>query len=315
MAPKSYFFVNDGKGNFEDKIGELAGQLEYGGLITDVLNTDFNKDGKVDLVICGEWMSVGFYQQENGRFSNATAKVADPMKLGWWQSLKEYDYDNDGDLDIIAGNIGGNNKFHPAAHKPMKVYFRDFDNNGTEDIYLSVNYKGKEVPVRGRECSSEQMPFIADKYPTYSKFASAEITEILGVQNIDSSLVYEARDFEHNVFINDNNSYKKAVHLPSAAQMAPLRAAVLVDLNKDGKEDVLGVGNWKDTEVETAAYDAGFGFYGLNNNGELKALLPNESGLLLSGETRDIKLLKLANGKQLALISKFDEPMEAYILP
>lgn len=314
-VPKSYFLVNDGKGNFEDKIATIAAPLEYAGLITDVLSTDFNQDGALDLVVCGEWFSVSFYQQVDGHFQNVTAKVADPMQMGWWQSLIEYDYDQDGDLDIIAGNLGENNKFHPSANQPMKVYFRDFDRNGTEDIYLSVNKNGKELPVRGRECSAQQMPFIAKKYPTYGQFASAEIGDILGVANIDSSLVYEARTFEHTVFVNENNQFKKTIHLPAVAQVSLMRGMVLWDWNKDGLSDLLSVGNLKDTEVETAAYDAGVGAVLLAKKEGFDALSVKESGWQVSGETRDIKLLPLANGKTLALVSKYGERMEAYVLP
>lgn len=314
-VPKSYFLVNDGKGNFEDQIAEIVAPLEYAGLITDILSTDFNQDGHLDLVVCGEWCSVSFYQQMDGRFQNVTAKMADPMKMGWWQSLVEYDYDKDGDLDIIAGNLGANNKFHPSASQPMKVYFRDFDRNGTEDIYLSINKNGKELPVRGRECSSQQMPFIAQKYPTYGQFAQADIGDILGVANIDSSLVYEARTFEHTIFINENNQFKKTVSLPVASQISLMRGMVLWDWDKDGQKDLLSVGNLKDTEVETVAYDAGVGAVLLAKNKELKALPVCESGWQVSGEARDVQLLPLANGNTIALVSKYGERMEAYVLP
>ncbi|WMX16871.1 VCBS repeat-containing protein [Aureispira sp. CCB-E] len=314
-APKSYFLVNDGKGNFEDQIGSIANALEYVGLVTDVLSIDFNEDGALDLVVCGEWFSVSFYEQVNGRFQNVTAKIADPLKMGWWQSLMAYDYDQDGDLDIVAGNLGTNNKFHPSTHQPMKVYFRDFDRNGTEDIYLSLNKEGKELPVRGRECSSQQMPFIAKKYPTYGQFAQAEVGDILGVTNIDSSLVYEARTFEHTIFINEQQQFKKTIHLPAAAQVSLLRSMVLWDWDKDGQSDLLGVGNWKDTEVETVAYDAGIGTVLLAKNKALYPLPAKESGWRVKGEARAIELLPLANGKTAALISKYGEGVEAYILP
>ena len=195
------------------------------------------------------------------------------------------------------------------------MYFRDFDKNGTEDIYLSVNYKGRDVPVRGRECSSQQMPFIAEKYATYAQFANAGITDILGMQNIDSSLVLEAKEFGHTLFINENNTFKETEYLPQLSQVSPIRNSVFVDLNKDGKKDMLSVGNFKDTEVETAAYDAGTGYCAINIDGSFQALPPYKSGFLIKGETRDIQLLKLANGKTVALVSKYGEKMEVLLLP
>ncbi len=314
-VPQSYFLVNDGKGNFSDQIKQLASGLEYAGMITDVLTIDFDKDGLKDLVVCGEWMSVSFFKQENGRFRNVTAKVADPLRFGWWQSLCAIDVDQDGDLDILAGNIGGNNKFHPDKQQPMKVYFKDFDHNGSEDIYLSVSCNGQDLPVRGRECSSQQMPFISQKYATYSQFAKAEVPDILGLDKLDSALILEAREFKHTVFLNENNTFLKTDYLPPLAQLSPLRSSVVTDINKDGVVDMIAVGNLRHTEVETAAYDAGIGFSALIQDGKLKELSPSESGLLLKGDSRDIKTVKLASGKNLILLSNYGEKMSAFLLP
>ncbi|MDB9960856.1 VCBS repeat-containing protein [Oceanihabitans sp.] len=309
---KSYLLENDGKGNFTDVIGTIAPELEYSGMITDVLVTDFNKDEKQDLVVCGEWMPVSFFEYTDGNFINKTSTYGDVKKVGWWFALGENDIDNDGDLDIIAGNIGANNKFHPSDEKPLKIYFNDFDQNGTDDIYLSVKYKGQDVPVRGRECSSQQMPIISEKFGSYIDFANANIEQILGAENVKNALLFEANEFKHTIFHNDNGNYKTTTYLPNISQVAPLRSMVFIDLNNDNISDFVSVGNLKDTEVETTAYDAGIGFCALKINNKLQPMALNQSGFYANGETRDIKVIELSNGKSMLIVSKYGEPMESF---
>jgi hypothetical protein len=304
-TPKSYLLENDGKGNFTDVIKTVAPSLEYAGMITDALVTDFNNDGKKDLVVCGEWMPISFYENKNGLFEDQTSEYGDTTKLGWWFSLAENDIDQDGDLDIVAGNIGANNKFHPSKEKPLKILFNDFDKNGSEDIYLSTKYKGKEVPVRGRECSSQQMPFIKDKFSTYNDFANANINQILGEKNVKEALKLQVNEFKHCIFYNNENTFKQSAYLPNSAQTAPLRSILFTDINKDGTKDLLGVGNLKDSEAETSAYDAGVGVVLINGNGNFKNASINQTGFYVNGETRDIKSVQLANGKTLILVSEY----------
>jgi hypothetical protein len=257
-------------------------------------------------------MPVSFFEYTDGNFINKTSTYGDVKKVGWWFALGENDIDNDGDLDIIAGNIGANNKFHPSDEKPLKIYFNDFDQNGTDDIYLSVKYKGQDVPVRGRECSSQQMPIISEKFGSYIDFANANIEQILGAENVKNALLFEANEFKHTIFHNDNGNYKTTTYLPNISQVAPLRSMVFIDLNNDNISDFVSVGNLKDTEVETTAYDAGIGFCALKINNKLQPMALNQSGFYANGETRDIKVIELSNGKSMLIVSKYGEPMESF---
>ncbi len=315
QSPQSYLLLNNGDGTFEDQTLTWIPELQYKGMITDMLSIDFNQDGALDLVVAGEWMPLHFFQQNKGRFQNVTAKIADPLMMGWWQSLTAKDMDGDGDLDIVAGNIGGNNKFHPSKHEAMKVYFKDFDQNGTDDIYLSVQHDGQDLPVRGRECSSQQMPLISQRFSSYRQFAKAGVQDILGMENLDSALVLEAREMQHVLLYNQNQQFKQKTYLPALFQLAPLNAAVFSDLNADGEDDLITVGNMKYTEVETAAYDAGLGFCGLIKSGRLSAYMPKESNLLIDGECRDATIIRLADGARLLVVSKYGDYMSAYRLP
>ena len=180
-APKSYLLMNNA-GIFTDAIAEKAPELERAGMITDAVFTDLNGDRKPDLIVCGEWMPVRAYMNTGGAFV-ADTTVFDEQLTGWWWDLELADLDNDGDLDVIAGNIGLNNKFHPSAEKPLEIYMGDLDATGTNDIVLAKHKAPGStecVPVRGRECSSEQMPFIKEKFKTYKAFSEADLTTLYG---------------------------------------------------------------------------------------------------------------------------------------
>jgi hypothetical protein len=172
-------------------------------------------------------------------------------------SVAAVDIDKDGDMDLICGNNSPNTKFKASKKKPFNVFADDFDGNGSCDIVLSKEYKGELVPTRGKECSTEQMPFIKDKFPTYNSFANATLNDILG-EKINSALHLEVTTFHSMVFLNEGGKMV-AKQLPSAAQIAPINGIVTTDVNEDGNIDLIIAGNNFDTEVETARYDAGTG--------------------------------------------------------
>jgi enediyne biosynthesis protein E4 len=310
-TPNSYLLKNDGKGNFTDITKQAAPELEFPGLVTDVIAEDFNGDGKTDLIICGEWMAISFFQNTGKSFTNVTSKIGSPELTGWWYSLTSVDWDGDGDNDLIAGNIGGNNKFQPSTEKPLKVLLNDFDNNGTPDMYLCTKYKGKEVPVRGRECSSQQMPFILDKFKTYRSFANADINEILGKQAIENALSKQAVEFKHVVLINDKGTYKKAEFLDNRLQVAPLRDAVKINSDK-GEWLVMG-GNLKDSEVETTPYDAGIGYLLSRQSGKWAPEHVSSSGFYIPGDVRQIKPVRLSGGKTALVVVNYGGAAQLFV--
>ena len=147
----------------------------------------------------------------------ADTTVFDEQLTGWWWDLELADLDNDGDLDVIAGNIGLNNKFHPSAEKPLEIYMGDLDATGTNDIVLAKHKAPGStecVPVRGRECSSEQMPFIKEKFKTYKAFSEADLTTLYGDEQLRKAVHLSARDFRSMVWRNNGGNFTP-VPLPS----------------------------------------------------------------------------------------------------
>ncbi len=311
-ASRSYL-LSFGNFKYTDVTAELAPDLMNPGLITDFVWTDFNNDKQMDLITVGEWMSPNFYKNEGGKFTNVTEQMGTEKLKGWWYSIAAADVDNDGDQDLICGNLGTNSKFSASQKKPFYVFSTDFDQNGTCDIVLSKEYKGKLVPTRGRQCSSEQMPFIKEKFETYNDFANAGLEDILGKDKIKNSLSLEVTDFESKVLINNGNGTYTAKALPTYAQVGPINGIIVKDVNKDGNQDLITAGNMYNAEVETPRYDAGTGLVMLGDGkGNFDALKPAESGFYTQDNVKDIALLKQKDGKSLIAVTVNNGPLQFF---
>lgn len=314
-SPRSYLLKNEG-GKFTDVTEAAAPGLVTPGMITDAEFTDMDKDGDLDLALVGEWMPICLFENNSGEFKNVSEEKGVTNSNGWWYSITPADLDGDGDMDFVCGNIGDNNKFHPSAEKPLLVYSTDFDDNGTNDIVLAkFNNQKKCLPVRGRECSSGQMPFILDKFPTYQSFAEASLQNIYTDEKLNNALKLEAKDFESCVLLNNNGKLEMAM-LPVEAQLSPITGAIVMDVNKDGFMDIITAGNNHGAEVETMMYDAGRGTVMLGDGkGGFKAVNLLESGFFARGDVKDIKMIHIgADKKPAILVANNNAPMQAFVM-
>ena len=303
FAPRSYLLNNNGKGFFTDvtvpstnqqQSKELASFMGPG-MITDLLWDDIDGDKDLDLIVVGEWMAVTFFENNNGVFSDVTKKFNPSAEVGWWYSIAKGDFNGDGVNDYIVGNVGENNKFHPTDKKPLEIYCSDFDKNGTYDIVLAKYQNNICYPVRGRQCSSDQMPFIVNKFPSYADFATADLKTIYGEEALDNALHYSATNFSSVILVSDNGSFKSE-KLPSFAQFGPINKSIILDLNNDGNLDVIAAGNNFSVEVETIKYDGSRGVVLLGNgNGDFDQLSPLQSGFFENQDMKDMELINIKN--------------------
>ncbi len=291
-SPASSYLLENENGFFKDATLNRAPGLQNLGMVTDAVWTDFDADGVVDLVVVGEWMPITVFTQQDGRFTNATENFGLENTIGWWNRIVQGDLDNDGDMDLVIGNLGQNYKYRASEEKPFHVFADDFDGNGTFDIALGYFLQDEVLyPVRGRQCSSEQIPAIAEKFPTYSDFGKASIFEVYG-DKLESGLHYEAKNFSSSVLKNMGNGVYQMEALPNEAQIAPVNGIVLEDLDRDGNLDLLIGGNLYVSEVETGRADAGKGlFLKGNGDGSFKPFLAYKSGLNISGDVKDIRAI------------------------
>jgi hypothetical protein len=271
------------------------------GMVTSAIWSDFDQNGTPDLILTGEWMNFRFFKNDGSKLTEVTSEVLPGDYTGWWNRIVEHDIDGDGDLDYIAGNLGLNYKFHASEEKPFHVYCDDFDENGSYDVVLAKYYGKKQVPVRGRECSSQQMPFVAEKFPTFHEFADAGLDDIIG-DELNEALHYEAKWFESSLLINENGKFTVA-KLPLRAQFSPVQDIVIADFDADGKEDYLLGGNLFNPEVETTRADAGVGlFMKINSDLTFSTSTVNESGFFIPYDVKDMQLIHLGKEKKKAVL-------------
>lgn len=308
LPANSYILRNDSNAEngllFTDVTPVVAPGLEKLGMVTDAVWVDIDNDGLTDLVISGEWMPVTVFKNKGGFFEDATKEAGLSQDIGWWFTITAADLDGDGDTDLTGGNLGLNYKYRASKEAPFEIYATDFDDSGNLDIVLSYHDKGTPYPLRGRECSSNQMPFIKEKFATYDAFGRATLHEVYGEKKLKNATHYAATNFANCYFENNGTGHFKVKILPMAAQISSINTILVDDFDKDGKKDLLMAGNLYGSEVETPRNDASYGSYLKGGStGNFIPLPFEQSGLLLQGEVRQMLPLKMATGEKAVLIA------------
>lgn len=286
-SPASSALLLNDRGRFIDVTDQLAPEFRNLGMVTDAALCDLNGDGGPELIVTGEWMAATVFQFTSKGFVEATAEYGLDREVGWWNCIVPADLDADGDTDFVLGNLGWNYKYQASHDKPFHVYAADFDSSGSFDIALGYYLAGETLyPVRGRQCSAEQMPALADKFPTYKEFGSASIFEVYG-KALGQAIHYEATNFSNSVLINSGTGQLSLRPLPNEAQISPINSAIADDFDQDGITDLLVAGNLFGSEVETGRADAGKGlFLRGDGQGSFSPVPPHQSGLWLPLDVR-----------------------------
>ncbi|WP_168796293.1 VCBS repeat-containing protein [Flagellimonas onchidii] len=285
-----------GEFTFRDVTMEMAPMLEDIGMVTSAVWLDIDNDTYEDLVFTGEWMPIKMLKNHGNMFTDISESSGLMNETGWWNALAYADFDNDGDFDLIGGNLGKNYKYKADYEHPFKIYAKDFDDNNTFDIVLGFYEKDELYPLRGRECSSNQMPFIKKKFKTYDAFAKASLTEVYGEENLGDAIRYEAKNFASSYFENLGDGTFKTKPLPQLAQISSINDIEVGDFDSDGHLDAIVAGNLLGSEVETPRNDASYGvFLKGDGKGGFTAKFPYESGLNVNGEVKQIEPINLSN--------------------
>ena len=285
---------------------ELSSDL-FSGMVTDGLWADLDGDDLKEFVTVGEWSEIVIYKVMDGQIREHE-RVAN--SVGWWQSIIAGDFDHDGDLDLAAGNLGLNSKYKTSTAEPFQIFSADFDENGSNDIYLGYYQDGKCFPVRGRECSSQQLPFVKEKFPSYNEFSEATIYEVLGADTA-GALNYKADIFE-SVFLWNNGGKLDMEAMPTSVQFSEVNSIIYQDLDSDGIDDLLLAGNQYDREIETARSDASYGVFLKGTKSGFEEIEPAQSGLYIEGNVRDMVAIK-RNKKDLIIVVRNNDQVLSLI--
>lgn len=295
--------------SFVDVTKEIAPELEKPGLVTAVSFSDFNKDGWKDLIVVGEWMPIRIFKNTKGEFKEISKEMGMDETTGWWFSIASGDFDKDGDEDFMLGNLGLNYKYKSTEDQTFDIYWNDFDKNNKNDIVLSYYNDGEKYPVRGRECSSQQIPTIKAKFKNYESFANATLVDIYTEEDLEASLHYQVNTFA-SVYLENKGDQFVISQLPNLAQLSSVNQIITHDYDKDGNLDAVIGGNLFGSEVETPRNDAGKGML-LKGDGKggFKAVPYTESGLFLNKDVKDMVMIKVKD-KHMILVANNDDLMQ-----
>ena len=301
-APADSRLLINQSGSFSDQTKTFAPFLDQFGMVTDAISDDIDKDGDLDLLVVGEWMKPTLLLNGgNGKF---TEKVIPSAASGLWWTIEKGDFDGDGDSDFILGNLGWNNKFGGSKGTNLEVYSGDLDHNGDNDVILAMTRRDILVPMRGRDRSAQEMPFIKSKYPTYESFAKAKFTDIYPEEMLKRGVHKQASSMSSAYLRNNGDGTFSSGDLPSACQAGPVKAFYVGDINSDTFLDFIYAGNHLPTEIETARYDGLYPGVCLGDGkGNFTCNTALIDGKLRIEDARDIQRIKLADGRKVYLFA------------
>ena len=293
-AQPSYLLLNDGKGNFK-QAGEQVISLQQTGMVTSSVFADVNNDGWMDLIVAGEWMPVKIFINHQGVF-----KASDiGQSTGLWQKVYTTDINGDGYPDILAGNWGHNSKLYAGKTGPLKLYVKDFDNNGSVEQILAYTVNGQEYPFLAKDELEMELPVLKKAYLTYSEVAGKTV-QYMFFDLFKDYKELKAETLGSCAFINDGKGNFTKMELPQELQLAPLFAFAPLPGNKTGW---MGAGNFYGVLPYEGRYDAMIPTFfsynaataGFNTVADLPAI---------EGEVRDAKWINAAGGKKILVLAR-----------
>ena len=307
--PKSQILINDGKGNFS--LSTSHGELEQLGLITDAEFVDINGDNNSDLVIVGEWMPIKVFISQNNSLADKSSDYITFASSGWWNTIHNADMDDDGDEDLIIGNLGLNSQIKVSENQPASIYYDDYDMNGSVDPIMCYFIQGKSYPMPGRDDLLAQLPYLKKKFRTYHDYAVADIKGVLSESLLEEGKYHLAGCFETVYLQNDGDKLTKK-DLPGEVQIAPVNSILSGDFDNDGNEDLLLTGNKLHTRVKFGPYDANHGQLLLGiGNGTFQMSRHLASGLIIKGSSRSSAYIESSKGK-FVLFGINDDVLQSY---
>lgn len=309
LINNSFLLINDGHGKFYVSDTANNPELKAPGMITAAVFSDMDKDGDPDLLLAGEWISPVIFENSKGRFAKNPGKLNLPEMPGWWQTLTVSDVNGDGFPDILAGNYGKNSKLTATPDRALLMYMIDYDNNGVTEQLIAYKKGDTYYTFLGKDELEHQIPSIKKKYLKYGDFAGKNIREIFG-DHLDNAKVLRATSLSSTVFLNDKEGHFSAVQFPLLTQTAPVFTILPGDFNRDGKVDMIAAGNFGGVLPFEGRYDALLpAFCTGDGKGNFYRGLPIEKQMVIRGEVRDIKPIRLANGKNGIIVARNNDSL------
>jgi hypothetical protein len=307
VIPSSYLLKNS-KGKFVDVTDTESSQLRKVGMVTDAVWTDFNNDRTADLILVGEYMPVTFFKNDKGKMVNVTAQMTLNKKSnGFWNCITAGDFDKDGDQDYILGNVGLNTRYKASQTRPLELYAKDFDGNGSTDLISAFNEDGKLYPCKQLRTLVPRINGLAKKYYKTSLYGHATVSDLFGSESLSTAVRFLAYENGSCLLQNNGKNSFTLNLLTIEAQFAPINDILTEDIDSDGNLDLLLVGNFYYSEVERGRYDAFKGLYLKGDGrGNFIPVLPSKSGFVVDGDARRLVTMSQKN-RTLIIASQNDD--------
>ena len=301
QVPRSYLLLNDGQGRFRDVTAKIAPELAHIGFVTRALWLDLDKNGEKDLILSLEWGGIIAFMNHGGTF---TKKILTDKK-GWWNFILPVDLNHDGNISLIAGNLGLNSRLKASEKYPVRLYYNDFDDNGKKEQILTYYLDGRELPFANKEELEKQMPVLKKKFLYAEDFAKASLKDLFSEDKLRTSDTLSADYFSNAILINHGNLNFTVEPMPWEAQLSPYRDAAIIDANGDSLPDILLVGNYYGNNIQMGRYDADYGTILVNQGANHFTAVPL-NGVSVEGETRRVQEITIAGQKAYVLARNND---------
>lgn len=304
----AYLFENQGNATFRDVTSTKAAGFKALGLLTDALITDLDGDNDLDIVFVGEWMPVRVFMNEGGVFQDHLSLSRLTDSHGLWKTIEAGDFNGDGLMDFVVGNMGLNTRLKASRDQPLTLHINDFDQNGSVE-QITCMYDGeKAVPIIMLKDLVKQLPGLRKKYIKHDSYKDKTLTEIFSAQELENMLTLEVKELASCLFINRGNGAFEKVLLPEQAQISQTYALHATDVDDDGITDLILGGNQTRMKPELGINNASYGLTlrGLGN-GDFESLKAIQSGIFVKGEVRQVESVNSGLGSFLIFVRNNDE--------
>ena len=291
-APESFVLKNKSvRGNirFEKDAAQTDTLLQHPGMVTDALWLDLNKDGWPDLVTVGEFMPITIFLNHNGVLADATKAYGLDKTQGWYHRILAGDFNNDGHVDLVLGNLGNNTAWKATETEPVTITYGDLYGNGVNEPILGYYNKGKSYPYFSRDELVGQIPSLQKKILHYSDYADAQLADLFSPEQLAASKTALICNTNSLYLQGDGKGKFTITPLPPYAQLSAINGLVQADMNNDGHADIIAAGNFYPFRAQMGPLDAGMGLVLQGDGkGSFTPLPYNVTGLCIQGDVRNI---------------------------
>jgi hypothetical protein len=315
VVPGSFILSNEfsnGTVKFTNATSAVNSSISNIGMVSSACWTDFNNDTWPDLIITGEWMPVRIFANEKGKLVEVTGETLLSTSTGWWSCIYPADIDSDGDMDYLLGNAGSNLQFKSSMKEPAELHAYDFNQDGVIDPIMSYYIKGVSYPLPSRDELLDQMSSLRKKFIKYADYADADVEGIVGKEMKDKAYHFSAVTLQSSWLENVDGKQFNLHALPALAQASCVNAFLFEDFDGDGARELLAAGNLYSYKPQLGRSDASTGLLLDFGNGKWTEKSGVRANMWMTGDIRDVKLMKFSGGKRRVIVSRNNDAASVF---